>query len=120
MEKQSESPANEKKKGEEVSCEPILSGKISFPAYVGQTNEANNKVQAGVLTSDYYCKTSWIRPKLGIPDLNKVHFYNVNRVEPPLWSCAIDSFLEICYVVICPYIEKISERYYFFSFVFHL
>ena len=117
MENHPEDIAKELKREKKALCEPISSGKIFFPAYFDQTsNDEVKTVQTGVLKSEY-CKTSWIRPKLDTSNLNKVHFYNINRVEPPFWSCAIDSFLEICYVAICPHIEKLSKRNDFFSLV---
>ena len=75
MENQSKAFATEFTSDEEVLCEPSSNGKITCPAYVGQTSHEVNIVQTDVLSSDY-CKTSWIRPKLDIPNLNRVHFYN--------------------------------------------
>jgi len=60
---------------------------------IAQTsNEVNNIAQS---SNEHEKVCLWERPSMGSSNLN-VHFYNVCRIEPSAYTCALDSFLEIC------------------------
>ena len=99
-----------KENANKIFCADTENGKNYNTANIGRTSNEVKKVE-----TDY--KIHWVRPKLDFQN-QIVHFYNIHRLEPPFWSCAIDSFLEICYISICPYIEKLNRKNEFFTILY--
>ena len=62
-------------------------------------------------------ESSWTRPENFGINFN-VHFLNICRTEPSAYTCAVDSFLEICFVSFAPFIERLVVKSEFFHILY--
>ena len=47
--------------------------------------------------------------------ISQIHFRNACRLEPSVFTCAVDSFLEICFVALHSLIENMDFKSDFFT-----
>ena len=53
--------------------------------------------------------------RLKEPRINRIHLLNECRLKASVYSCAIDSFIEVCYAILYPIISHLESKSEFFE-----